>query len=153
LAVDGVGNVFFTGSISGDATFGTIPLAWSGGSDAFFARLTPASTNVPPTITAQPQSLTVAVGEPAAFNVGATGPVPIGYQWQFNSGDIPGATSSNYSIASATSNDAGGYSVIVSNPFGSTNSAVATLTVAPAAPPSFLTQPQSQTVAVGSNVV
>ena len=49
-----------------------------------------------PAITADPTNVTVFAGGVAAFSVGATGAT--GYQWQFNSANIFGATSSSYSL-------------------------------------------------------
>lgn len=79
-----------------------------------------------PVITSDPTNVTVFAGGVAAFSVGATGAT--GYQWQFNSANIFGATSSSYSLT-AHSTNAGGYRAIVSNASGSVTSAVATLTV------------------------
>src|SRR6185503_16953813 len=53
-------------------------------------------TNQPPSITNQPQSQTVALGQDATFSVGAAGSTPLGYQWRFNANDISGATTSSY---------------------------------------------------------
>ena len=53
-------------------------------------------------------------------------------------------------IDNAQTSDAGGYSVIVSNPYGSATSAVATLTVLTAAP-SIVTQPTDKTIMVGQD--
>ena len=52
------------------------------------------ATNVPPSITQQPASVTLSVGQTAAFTVQATGTLPLGYQWLFNDLAIPGATGS-----------------------------------------------------------
>ena len=45
---------------------------------------------------------------------------------------IAGATGSSYTVANVSSNNAGNYSVIVTNAFGSVRSSAATLTVVPA---------------------
>ena len=69
------------------------------------------------------------------FSVTATGSAPLGYRWQkdganlSNGGRISGATSNVLTIAATTTNDAGGYSVVVSNTVGSLTSSAATLTV------------------------
>jgi hypothetical protein len=59
----------------------------------------------------------------------AGGLTPLSYQWMFNGADIPGATAASFTIPSASPTNAGGYSVIISNSLGSTNSRTATLTV------------------------
>ena len=83
----------------------------------------------PPNITAQPQNNTVQAGSQATFTVIVTGTAPLNYQWTFNGTNLPGATSPNLTINSAQSSDAGTYAVSISNTYGSTNSANATLTV------------------------
>jgi hypothetical protein len=53
------------------------------------------------------------------FTVGATtfNP-PLTYQWRFNQRDIPGATSSSYTVANVTTNDYGAFSCAVSDGVG-----------------------------------
>jgi uncharacterized repeat protein (TIGR01451 family) len=102
----------------------------------------------PPIITTQPQSQTVPLGNPAAFNVAAIGENPLSYQWLLNSNVISGATNNSYSISITTTNDAGSYQVVVTNNSGSATSSVATLTIISA--PLILTNPASLTVSTGS---
>jgi hypothetical protein len=65
-----------------------------------------------------------------------------------DSADINGATSASYTTPPATAQDNGAqFSVMVSNPAGSTTSGAATLTVQ--SPPMIVTPPTNQTVAVG----
>ena len=104
---------------------------------------------VPPSITDQPQSLTVNQSQGAAFSATPAGTVPLSCQWQFNGVPIPGATATNYTVASAQSNDAGSYSVVVTNTAGSVTSSAAMLTVI--VPPSIANPPQSLTVNQGTN--
>ncbi|MBO4714815.1 MAG: immunoglobulin domain-containing protein [Verrucomicrobia bacterium] len=111
---------------------------------------TPLAT--PPTITSQPKSQTVNVGDSVTFSVTATGTEPLSYQWYKNSSMISGATSSSYTISSVNTSDAGSYFVVVSNSAGSVTSSVATLTVNAPVAPVIVTQPVSQTVDVGQNV-
>ena len=85
--------------------------------------------NAGPTITGQPQSLSVAAGQGAQFTVTASGTGPLSYQWQFGGGVIAGATGSSYSIASAQAGNAGNYSVVVTNSWGGVTSSAAVLTV------------------------
>jgi len=82
-----------------------------------------------PVITNQPQHRTVNLGDDAAFTVGATGPGPLDYQWRFNATNIPGATNAAYTRTNAQLADAGNFTVVVTNSFGSTTSSVAVLTV------------------------
>ena len=87
----------------------------------------------PPVISTQPSDQTVIVGAPVIFTVGAAGSPPLGYQWQFNSAAIAGATQSAYSLASAQATNAGTYSAVVSNAYGTAVSSNAVLTVRVAA--------------------
>lgn len=103
-----------------------------------------------PSITTQPQSKTVTNGGSTTLNVAATGTAPLSYRWRLNGNPLPGATNSTLTLNSITTNQAGGYAVVVTNSAGSVTSAVATLTVL--LPPVITTQPQSQSVTVGANV-
>ena len=97
-----------------------------------------------PSVISQPLTQTVTAGAPVTLSVSAGGDPPLKYQWVDGLAAIPGATGSLLSWPQIGSGNAGNYTVIVSNPWGSTTSAVATLTVI--VPPLIVTQPQSQTV-------
>ena len=112
-----------------------------------------------PVITTQPVNQIVNQGSNAVFTVVATGMVPLTYQWQFNGanledtwdGHIAGSTLPSLTITDVSTNDAGSYSVLVSNEAVSTNSDKATLTVL--IPPEIAIQPISRFVIQGSNAV
>ena len=87
-----------------------------------------------PVINTQPQSQTVGIGQNATFSVVATGATPLSYQWRFNGSAIASATGSTYVHVSVQTNDAGAYSVVVSNALGTATSSNAMLTVANGAP-------------------
>ncbi len=83
-----------------------------------------------PAISSQPTNVTVSPGQPATFNVVATGSAPLSYQWQRGGVNIAGAQSSSYTLQAPTLADSGAqFRVVVTNPLGSTTSASATLTV------------------------
>ena len=84
-----------------------------------------------PLITVQPGSQTVTTGNNASFSVVAAGSQPLAYQWYFDGVPIQGATSPTYGVTDAQAVNAGAYSVMVSNSFGTVTSAAATLTVTP----------------------
>jgi uncharacterized repeat protein (TIGR03803 family) len=84
-----------------------------------------------PVIGTQPQPLVVTAGYPASFTVTAFGSLPLSYQWAFNYANIGGATNATFALANVFSTNTGTYTVTITNVFGSTNSAPATLTVAP----------------------
>jgi glucose/arabinose dehydrogenase len=108
-----------------------------------------------PTITSHPVSRTVAPGAPVTFSVRASGPPPLGYQWQRNGSNISGATSSDYTIASVAATDNGArFRAIVSNDYGSTTSAEAVLTVTSnQAPSATITSPAAGTLYSGGQVI
>ncbi len=97
------------------------------------ATLTVQAAAVGPSITAQPQSVSVTEGQTASFSVTATGTAPLAYQWRRNGTNIAGATSSTYTTPATTLADNGTqFSVVISNVAGSVTSSAATLTVTPA---------------------
>jgi len=71
----------------------------------------------------------LANGAAAAFSVTASGSAPLSYQWLKDGSILSGATTSIYTLASVTTNDAGSYRVVITNSVGSITSSVATLTV------------------------
>lgn len=87
------------------------------------------TSSTPLTITNHPANASVAVGQPATFNVSVLGTPPITYQWQKNEDNILNATNATYTIPQANLTDAGQYRVIVSNAGGSVTSNPATLAV------------------------
>jgi glucose/arabinose dehydrogenase len=84
----------------------------------------------PPVITTHPASQTVPRLDPVTFSVTASGSPTLTYQWQRNSADIGGATSSSYTIPSVDTPDNGAqFRCRVTNGQGSVLSNQATLTV------------------------
>lgn len=119
-------------------------------SNAFGAATNSAQlTLLPLTITAQPQARTVLGGGTASFAVAATGKPPFHYQWQFNTGGLPGATANPLVLTNVQMAQAGYYSVAVSNDFGGAVSGSALLTVLPF---QITNQPQSQFGFLGSTI-
>ena len=118
-----------------------------------FSDAVPGSVN-PPFIVIPPASTNVTVGSTASFSVLAGGDAPLGFQWQFNGTNLPGANSSTLTLASVSLDQAGPYDVIVSNGSGTpVTSSTATLTVTAAPePPAITNQPQSQVALVGDSV-
>ncbi len=86
---------------------------------------------VTPTITTQPAGQTVPAGTNVIFSVTASGSAPLGYQWQLNNNNVPGATNATLTLTNVQPANAGNYLVIVSNAFGKATSSNAMLTVTP----------------------
>jgi hypothetical protein len=87
-------------------------------------------TVVPLAISTQDSQQSAVLGQPFTFTISAvSGEGPFTYQWLFNGSDIAGATGSSYSISSASSGNAGNYTVQVSNSLGSYLTSAFDLTV------------------------
>lgn len=90
---------------------------------------------IPPSITSQPANQSVRIGGTATFAVGAAGTPPLAYQWYFNrhtqrrQEPLPGATNATLSFGPVHPNRDGNYQAIVTSPYGSATSEVASLTV------------------------
>lgn len=82
----------------------------------------------PPSITTQPQAVTVTTGQAFTLSVAATGS-NLTYQWKLAGVNLAGATSSSYSKTAAANSDAGAYTVVVSNVAGQVTSNSVTVTV------------------------
>jgi len=97
-----------------------------------------------PVITAQPVNVAARQGTNVTFNMTAAGAPPLSYQWLkagvslVDGGKISGATTPSLTISNVANKDAGSYSVLVTNNYGSTLSSNATLVIlrgkAPRAP-------------------
>ena len=81
-----------------------------------------------PILTAPPSALTAVAGSTATLSVTAAGSGLL-YQWQRNGADLPGATTRTLALANLAANQAGNYTVTVTNSFGSSTTAPALVTV------------------------
>ena len=108
------------------------------------------SAPLAPTVVAQPQNVNLSSGQTAAFTVVPNGTLPLSYQWYHNTNTpVADGTNATLTLTNVQDADAGSYSVIITNSFGSVTSAVATLTVN--TPPSISTQPAGLTVIPGQS--
>ncbi|MFZ0517003.1 MAG: immunoglobulin domain-containing protein [Acidobacteriaceae bacterium] len=93
------------------------------------------------TITVQPLSQTVPLGQTATFSVTATGTAPLNYLWSENGTNISGATSATYTtpmveLGNNGSTSVGSFQVSVSNSVNSVTSSSVTLNAGPRSPKS-----------------
>ena len=93
-------------------------------------------SNDPPQITGQPVPVTTTVGNNVSFSVSATGTPTLGFQWRLDGNPIPSATNPTLALNNVQTGQAGGYSVVITNSFGSVTSSVVALVVNAAPPPS-----------------
>ena len=110
------------------------------------------SSNAPltvalPSITSHPADSSVYGGDNTTFAVSAAG-ARLNYQWQFNGTNLPGATNTSLTLATLTTNQAGIYSALVSDPYLTLASSNALLAVTPLSIP---TPPTSRSAYVGDS--
>ena len=105
-----------------------------------------------PSILTPPQNQMADVGSIVDFVISAAGNPPLGYQWFFNgTNSLSGRTNDVLEFTIVQPDQAGAYTVVVTNAFGAVTSAPAMLSVT-ASPPVILSAPSSQTAAMGSTV-
>lgn len=127
----------FLNSTTGDVTFTLESLTG----------LTPIN---PPAIAVAPASISVNPGQAGTLTVSATGTAPLSYQWRKDGTNLAGATAATLNFASAQAADAGSYTVVVTNAYGTVTSPAATVTVTTSPIPATLTaQPASIAVNAG----
>jgi hypothetical protein len=102
-----------------------------------------------PTISTQPQNTTIFAGSNTTLSVSATGG-GLSYQWFFNGTDIDGATDSSLALSNVALDQAGNYTVFISNAAGNVTSDDAELTVN-SVPPAIVHSPSNMTVVAGKS--
>ena len=141
-------NLVISGLLASDA--GSYTLSVTNAYGTLVSSAAVVTIPVAPSITSQPVGQAVNPGQAINLSVTASGSGSISYQWRKNGSDIPGATGSTYSIASASAGDAATFTVVASNSVGSVTSSGATVVVNSA--PVIGTQPVSQTLLTGSTL-
>ena len=86
-------------------------------------------TVIDPVITIQPDSGSITPGGSATFRVTAVGTMPLAYQWYKDGALLARASASSLTVTNAQDTDAGRYTVVISNRYGSVTSALALLTM------------------------
>ena len=94
-------------------------------------------TNSAPGIVSGPKHQTITNGADVVFSVTAGGTPPLGYQWRCDGSNIDGAINSNLVLTHVSFDQAGFYTVVVTNGAGSTASSAAALNVWCDSPPAF----------------
>ena len=98
-----------------------------------------------PSITQQPQGVTVCAGEQFSLSVAVSATGNVSYEWSKDGTSIPGETSATLSVATATAAREGSYRVRISTECGVIESDAVTVTVRPA---TEITQQPAATVSV-----
>lgn len=88
--------------------------------------------NDPPTIQKHPQSQLSYWGGSVTFDVKAKGTQPLAYQWRRNGSPLGDASASSLVLTNLQLTDAGSFTVVITNAYGSITSNPAILTVNPA---------------------
>lgn len=124
----------------------------AGSTTSNVAKLTVNPASAPTNLTITTGPLSVATGDSLSLYSSFSGTGPFTYQWKKDGADIPGATSSSYYKSNAAAEDAGIYSLVVTNAVGSATSAGTSVSVSSAQVPIILTHPTSQTVYPGDYI-
>jgi hypothetical protein len=156
-ALNGTGVNAWFNSPAGIASNGAGTVIYIADTDNNMIRMgVPYNTAQPPQIQYQPQGVSTSAGDNVVLQVTATG-VGLSYRWQFNNsnlsdgGDISGSLTNTLDITGIALNQAGNYTVVVTNASGSVISNAAVVTVLASGPlPVITIQPASQTVNAGA---
>ena len=166
VAATGTGPLTYQWRLAGSAISGATSASYTTGTAGVYtvvvtgpvtsvtsnpATLTVTTALIAPAFTS-PASQSVNAGSAFQFAINPTGSLPITYQWFKNNVAIAGATGSSYGLASASTADAGSYTVAVTNSAGTVTSTAATLTVTVAAVAPTVSAPATQSVAFGTAV-
>lgn len=125
----------------------------SDGDEILVAGTDPLNGNIAaPSISSQPTSQTVGVGDFATFSVTASGTPPLRYQWRFNATNVlAGATNSSLALSNVQPSQAGNYSVLITNVAGPIVSSNALLTITSAPPATDVSLPTYESFAYAAN--
>jgi Concanavalin A-like lectin/glucanases superfamily/Immunoglobulin I-set domain len=143
---------YFAGQVAQVAFFGTA-LTSAQVQTLYYA------AEVPPGISQNPQNVSIALGASGSLSAAATGNPTLVYQWYQGStklsdaaGHIIGSGTPTLTITNAQLSDAGNYTVVVTNNYGSATSTVAAVTIVPA--PEIVRQPSpaSTTMYAGNQI-
>ena len=94
---------------------------------------------IPPFLTEQPKDISSVISGAALFTVDAAGTEPFACRWLFNGVEVVGANTNFLAVPNVQVANSETYQVMVSNPFGTVPSRLASLKVV--TPPSLTRQP------------
>lgn len=109
----------------------------------------------PPSFSAQPTSQSVVAGDSAYFSASVIGALPLAYRWRQNGtnlvdgSNLSGVSTNALMFASVSATNAGNYTLVVTNIYGSVTSSVASMVVF--VPANITVGPVSQSIQCGSN--
>ena len=110
------------------------------------------TVEVPASILSNPMDVVATNGDTVELTVQGDGSGPLFYQWYFNEVNLlPDGTNAVLLLSNVSPAQAGNYTVVLTNAYGSVTSTPATLTVF--SPPAIVSQPQAQTVTAGGVAV
>ncbi len=124
-------------TLSGALALGTNGVLYALDSDngiMAFALTNAVSNDLPPSLFLNPAGTLVLAGNTVTLNSAADGTAPISYQWLFGGVAIGGATNASLVMTNVQMTNAGSYSVIVSNAFGTVTSSTGVLNVVAVSP-------------------
>ncbi|MGA2554708.1 MAG: immunoglobulin domain-containing protein [Verrucomicrobiota bacterium] len=85
------------------------------------------TVDLPAVLTQQPQSVTTNVGATVTFTGAAGGTAPLSFQWQFDGTNLDGATGASLVLTNAQPTNAGSYTLVAANAYGTNISTNAVL--------------------------
>jgi len=132
VPVAGATNATYAVSNSAPADAGNYVVIVTNSSGAVTSAVSTVTVIGTPVITNQPPALTVVTnGHAANFAVGAYGWPNLAYQWRLNGAKVNGAFGAAFTVTNAFAANAGTYTVVITNIYGSVTSSPALLTVTP----------------------
>jgi hypothetical protein len=127
-AITGATNRFLRLSHVGNADTGAYRVVVGNQAGSQSSQVATLTVAIPPAITAEPTNVIAIAGQTVSFCATASG-TPLAYQWHWNHGILHSATGPTLTLNNVTTNDAGTYSVTVTNIGGTATSRDATLAV------------------------
>lgn len=120
---------------------------------AFYNTATELDVHTTPVVTQDPFEQTVRAGQTVVFVAAAAGSGTLTYQWKKDGANLPDETSSILNLATVADEDAGYYTVEVTDDDGVTTSAEAALVIDPGATSRIVNLANRSLVGTGANIM